>query len=113
PPAELEDATVVPLRELEQLMCDSEVTRMVMNAFGIPLDVGRTQRTFTKELRRAVLARDRHCQWPDCKLRASWSEIHHITWFSRGGKTALHEAMAGCSYHHHLIHKLDIKITVL
>ena len=112
-PAELEDGTVVPLGELERLMCDSQVTRMVMDAAGIPLDVGRTQRTYTKELRRAVLTRDRHCMWPACRLRASWCEVHHITWFSRGGHTSLPEAITLCSYHHHRIHQADIRITVL
>ena len=113
PPGELEDGTIVPVRELERLMCDCEITRMIMNAEGVPLDVGRTQRTYTKELRRAVLTRDRHCQWPGCKMRASWSEVHHITWFSRGGSTSLEEAICACSYHHHRIHELDVQITVL
>ena len=113
PPAELEDGTVVPLGELERLMCDSEVTRMVMDAAGIPLDVGRTQRTYTKELRRAVLTRDRHCMWPTCRMRASWCEVHHITWFSRGGHTSLAEAITMCSFHHHRVHEADVRITVL
>ncbi|PYG01819.1 protein of unknown function [Georgenia satyanarayanai] len=113
PPAELENGTLVPLGELERLMCDSEVTRMVMSAEGVPLDVGRTQRTYSKELRRAVTSRDRHCQWPGCRLRASWCEVHHITWFSRGGVTSMEEGMTACSYHHHRIHELDVRITVL
>ncbi|HLT84511.1 MAG TPA: DUF222 domain-containing protein [Phototrophicaceae bacterium] len=112
-PAELEDGTVVPLRELERLLCDSEVTRMVMSADGVPLDVGCTQRTYTKELRRAVTGRDRHCQWPDCRLRASWCEVHHITWFSRGGATSVEEGLTACSFHHHRIHEHNVQITVL
>ncbi len=113
PPAELEDGTLVPLRELERIMCDSEVTRMVMSADGVPLDVGRTQRTYTKELRRAITTRDRHCQWPGCTLRASWCEIHHITWFSRGGVTSIDEGITDCTFHHHLIHEHNVQITVL
>ena len=112
-PAELEDGTTVAPGELERLMCDSEVTRMVMDATGIPLDVGRTQRTYTKELRRAVLTRDRHCMWPRCALRASWCEVHHITWFSRGGHTSLAEAITLCTFHHHRVHEADIRITAL
>src|SRR5690606_10905938 len=98
---QLEDGTIVPLGELERLMCDSEVTRMVMSAQGVPLDMGRTQRTYTKELRRAVLARDRRCMWPTCRIRASWAEVHHITWFSRGGVTSLAQGICLCSFHHH------------
>ena len=113
PPGQLEDGTVVPLGELERLMCDSEMTRMVMDAAGVPLDVGRTQRTYSKELRRAVTTRDRHCMWPGCRRRASWSEVHHITWFSRGGRTSLAEGITLCSYHHHRVHEYDVVITVL
>ncbi|HLV05246.1 MAG TPA: DUF222 domain-containing protein, partial [Actinomycetaceae bacterium] len=110
---QLEDGTIVPLGELERLMCDSEVTRMVMSAQGVPLDMGRTQRTYTKELRRAVLARDRRCMWPTCRIRASWAEVHHITWFSRGGVTSLAQGICLCSFHHHLVHCLDVQITAL
>ncbi len=113
PPAELEDGAVVPLRELEQIMCDSEITRVVMNAEGVPLDVGRTQRTYSKELRRAVITRDRHCMWPGCTIRGSWCQVHHITWYSRGGRTSVAEGWTGCSFHHHLVHREDIRITVL
>ncbi|MEE6288212.1 DUF222 domain-containing protein [Georgenia sp. MJ173] len=113
PPGLLEDGAVVPLVELERIMCDCEVTRMVMNAEGVPLDVGRTERTFTKELRRAVTTRDRHCQWPGCHIRASWCEVHHITWFSRGGVTSLAEGISLCSFHHHRVHELDVQITAL
>src|SRR5690625_7776230 len=94
-------------------MCDSEVTRMVMDATGIPLDVGRTQRTYTKELRRAVLTRDRPSMRPRCALRASWCEVHHITWFSRGGHTSLADPTTLCSFHHPRVHAADIRITVL
>ncbi|WP_454084020.1 DUF222 domain-containing protein [Georgenia sp. Marseille-Q6866] len=113
PPGQLEDGTVVPLGELERLMCDSEMTRMVMDAAGVPLDVGRTQRTYSKELRRAITTRDRHCMWPGCRRRASWSEVHHITWFSRGGRTSLAEGITLCSYHHHRVHEFDVVITTL
>ncbi|MCK6209197.1 HNH endonuclease [Georgenia sp. EYE_87] len=113
PPAELEDGTLVPLRELQRLMCDCEVTRMVMTADSVPLDVGMTQRTYTRELRRAVTTRDRTCQWPGCTIRAAWSEIHHIVWFSRGGPTSVGNAATLCSYHHHVVHNESVRIVPL
>src|SRR5690625_917844 len=51
--------------------------------------------------------------WPRCALRASWCEVHHITWFSRGGHTSLAEAITLCSFHHHRVHEADIHITAL
>lgn len=107
---ELDDGTVIPLSELERIACDCEMTRVVLSADGTPLDVGRTQRTYAKELRRAILLRDGHCTWPGCSLRASWCEVHHITWFSRGGRTSAENALTLCAFHHHEVHRRDIAI---
>ncbi|WP_043498802.1 HNH endonuclease signature motif containing protein [Georgenia sp. SUBG003] len=112
-PAELEDGTVVPLRELLRLVCDCEITRVVMTAGSAPLDVGLTQRTFTRELRRAVTTRDRTCVWPGCTIRAAWSEVHHIVWYSRGGPTSAANAATLCTYHHHVVHNENIRIVPL
>ncbi|GAA4285775.1 DUF222 domain-containing protein [Georgenia daeguensis] len=112
-PAELEDGTLVPLGELIRLMCDCEMTRVVMDADSQVLDVGLTQRTYAKELRRAVTTRDRHCQWPGCRIRASWSEVHHITWYSRGGPTSVDNGITACTYHHHVIHRDHVRIVPL
>lgn len=112
PPAELEDHTLVPGRELERLMCDCEVTRIVMNAASVPLDVGRTERLYNREMRRAVTARDRHCQWPGCTIRASWCEVHHVWFFSDGGPTSVGNGCTLCVYHHHRVHQEHLRITI-
>ena len=44
---------------------DCELTRIVINSAGVPLDLGRTERLFTGPQRKAVNARDRECAWPD------------------------------------------------
>ena len=78
PLAQLLDGTLIPFAALDVLACDALIQRVVLDAQGSPLDIGRTERTFTKDLRRAALARDRHCQWPGCQMRATWCEVHHI-----------------------------------
>ncbi len=108
---ELDDGTVLPLSELQRLACDCEITRLVLDADGVPLDVGQTERTYSKGLRRAVLVRDGHCQWPGCTLRASWCEVHHIEWFSRGGATSIENGLTLCVFHHHEVHRRHITIT--
>src|SRR5690625_2600940 len=113
PAGQLEDGTPVPLGELERLLCDCEATRMVIDATGVPLDVVRRQRTCRTELRRAIVTRDRHCQWPGCRLRASWCEVHHLIYYSRGGPTSRDNGITLCSYHHHRVHEHDIRITLL
>jgi hypothetical protein len=108
---ELDDGTVTPLSELDRIGCDCEMTRVVLDSEGVPLDVGQTERTYSKALRRAVLVRDRHCRWPGCQMRASWCEVHHIHWFSEGGETSVENALALCAFHHHEVHRRKIDIT--
>ncbi|ACQ80583.1 HNH endonuclease [Beutenbergia cavernae DSM 12333] len=113
PLAELEDGTLVPFGVLETLACDCEMTRIVLDADGVPLDVGQTQRSYTRELRRAALARDRHCRWPGCSIRASWCEVHHRIWYSHGGATSLENAITLCVFHHHEVHRRHLGIDVI
>jgi hypothetical protein len=112
PLAELDNGALVPMSELERVACDCQVTRVVMNSLGVPLDVGQTQRTYKRELRRAIIARDRHCRWPGCTIPASWCDVHHITWFTRGGATSVENGIALCRFHHTTIHNEDIQIGV-
>ena len=87
-------------------------TRIVINADGVPVDLGRTQRLYTRAQRRAVIARDRHCAWPDCAKPARWCQIHHLNWWERDfGVTSLENAVLLCSFHHHEAHRRDLIIT--
>ncbi|WP_448071576.1 hypothetical protein [Georgenia yuyongxinii] len=113
PPAELEDGSLVPGGELERIVCDCQVTRIVMDAASVPLDVGQTQRLYNREMRRAVTARDRHCQWPGCSIRAAWCEVHHVWFYANGGPTSLCNGCTLCVYHHHRVHDDHIRITIL
>lgn len=109
-PAQLLDGQSVAPSELERLMCDCALTRTVMDADSILLDVGREQRTFAGGLRRAILVRDRHCMWPGCTLRASYCEVHHIRPFENGGETSADNALTLCSFHHHKVHRGGVHI---
>ncbi|MFD1504574.1 DUF222 domain-containing protein [Georgenia yuyongxinii] len=112
-PAVLEDGSLVPGGELDRIVCDCQVTRIVMDAASMPLDVGQTQRLYNRELRRAVTTRDRHCQWPGCSIRAAWCEVHHVWFWANGGPTALCNGCTLCIYHHHRVHDEHIRITIL
>ncbi|WNB87143.1 DUF222 domain-containing protein [Cellulomonas sp. ATA003] len=112
PPATLEDGTPVPVTELAAAMCDCDITRVVIDAHGELLDLGRTQRLFTGALRKAIIARDRECGWPSCHAPARWCEIHHIAWWDRDdGPTSADNGVPLCSFHHHETHRRDLTIT--
>ncbi|WP_159096359.1 HNH endonuclease signature motif containing protein [Miniimonas sp. S16] len=109
--AQLLDGTLIRFTALEVLACDAYWQRLVLNPEGQPVNIGRSERTYTGDLRRAVLVRDRHCQWPGCTLRATWCQVHHVQHWAHGGETNIANAITMCSRHHHDIHRDDIHIT--
>ncbi|MCP2266000.1 DUF222 domain-containing protein [Promicromonospora thailandica] len=96
--------SLVPTATLRRLLCDSAVTRVVFGADGQVLDVGRAQRTVTGQMRRAVIARDRHCVYPDCTQPPARCEVHHAErHWAQGGSTSVSNSALLCWHHHDLV----------
>ncbi|HWS57983.1 MAG TPA: DUF222 domain-containing protein, partial [Actinotalea sp.] len=110
-PATFDDGTPLPPSVLARLVCDSEISRMVFGPAGQVLDVGRAQRTYTGQLRRAVVARDRTCRYPGCDAPPTLGEVHHITHWGRGGATSVSNGILLCWFHHDLVHRRGLRIT--
>jgi hypothetical protein len=103
-PAELAWAGPVSVELARRILCDATVTRIVLDPASQPLDVGRATRVVPAGMRRAVAARDRHCQWPGCDVPAAWCDVHHLRHWSRGGLTALPNLVMLCGWHHTQLH---------
>ncbi len=92
-------------REIDRLLCDSTISRVIMGPKSETLDVGRATRAFPEPMRRAITARDQHCRWPGCEIPAGWCEIHHYEHWAHGGETSTANGLLLCSHHHRFLHR--------
>jgi hypothetical protein len=58
-----------------RLACDASVVRIITGPDGLPLDVGRAQRTATTTIRRSLEARDGHCIFTGCDAPPEWCDV--------------------------------------
>ncbi len=102
----LTDAGVeLPPEIVRRLACDAEIIPMILGGPGGPADVGRSARTVPLRLRRLLIARDKHCQWPGCAEHPSRCDAHHIHHWTHGGPTDLDNLVLLCHTHHHHLHQ--------
>jgi Domain of unknown function (DUF222) len=98
--AELDWGGVISGETARRLACDAGVSRIITDGKSEPLDVGRRTRTIPAALRRAIIARDRHCVTAGCDRPPAWCEIHHRTHWLDGGPTSIENLELRCHLHH-------------
>ncbi len=101
---ETESGHVLAVETIRQLACDASVSRIVFGPNSEVLDVGRKTRVIPTALRRAVIARDRHCTHQGCDRPARWCDVHHKIHWADGGETCLENLRLLCRFHHSLTH---------
>jgi hypothetical protein len=86
--------------------------RQPFTTISLPLDVGAASEVIPGHLRRAVIARDRHCAFPGCTQPPSVCQVHHLTHREHGGPTALPNLALTCRFHHlTVLHRWGWKLT--
>ena len=103
-PCELDNTGPISAQTALRLACDASVTRVVMSPDSEPLDVGRKTAIVPAGMRRAVIARDRHCRFPGCDRPQGWCDAHHVVHWARGGPTSVANLVLLCRRHHRLVH---------
>ncbi len=91
--------------QVDKLLCDAPISRVVTGPSGLPLDVGRSRRTVPPPLRRAVIVRDTGCRFPGCDRPPGWCDAHHVIHWRNGGRTTLDNLVLLCDHHHHVVHR--------
>lgn len=92
-----------------RLACDAAVSRLTYQANGAVEAAGAT-RSIPRTMRRALLARDRHCRFPGCSTRR-FLHAHHLRHWADGGPTALSNLISLCGAHHRFVHEGGWKLT--
>ena len=89
---------------VRRMACDCDLIRVLLDADGCVLDVGRTQRLVTPAIWTALVARDHHCAFPGCTRPPVMCHAHHIRHWADGGATSLDNLVLLCGHHHRTIH---------
>jgi hypothetical protein len=99
-----DDGLEVSAAAVRRLACDCDLIRVLLDAEGCPLDVGRTHRLVTPAIWTALVVRDRHCAFPGCTRPPVMGHAHHIRHWIDGGPTSLNNLVLLCGHHHRTIH---------
>ena len=111
--ATLNTGTAISVEAARRIACDASVIPMVLGSQGEPLDIGRASRIIPPGIRRAVVARDVGCVHPACDQPAANCQIHHVSHWANGGRTAVNNLVLLCAKHHWTIHHDDWRIVLL
>ncbi len=91
----------IPVGELRRLFGDASLSRIVLDAKGLPLEASEEVRTVPAGLYRALLVRDGGCIAEGCDAPAGWCDVMHLeTAFRHDGRLSLDNAALGCRRHH-------------
>jgi hypothetical protein len=100
----VEDGPAISVSNAQMVACTATLSWMRHDHDGTLLDVGRRRRRPTSALRRAARERDKcRCRFPGCESRRV--DLHHIQYWSNGGRTTLANLISLCKYHHLLVHE--------
>ncbi|WP_432861724.1 DUF222 domain-containing protein [Microbispora rosea] len=90
---------MLPVTSVHRLARTSTLVRLVMDAQGQVLDMGRKVRLATPAQRRAIFARYATCWVDGCPLPATMCQIDHADDWSTGGLTDLKLLGPACQFH--------------
>jgi hypothetical protein len=97
---ETQTGDLVDVETIRMLACDCSISRIILGPDSEILDAGRKTRVWTIAQRRAIIARDRHCQAESCDRDYRYCDIHHIEHWADGGTTTIDNGTLLCRFHH-------------
>ncbi|MBP2702291.1 DUF222 domain-containing protein [Microbispora sp. RL4-1S] len=90
---------LLPVSDVHRLARTSRLTRLVMDAKGQVLDMGRSVRLATPAQRKALLAQYATCYCQGCPIPADMAEVDHVYGWIDDGVTNLDVLAPACTFH--------------
>ncbi len=112
PDPHLDDGPALADVEVDEARCGAAVRKVRTAGRGAVLKWGHKRRTPTASLVRAIFQRDRGCAHPGCG-RTRHLHIHHVAFWSRGGRTEPDNLIMLCGTHHRALHRGEFGIKAL
>ncbi|MFK7889264.1 MAG: DUF222 domain-containing protein, partial [Granulosicoccus sp.] len=106
--AHIEDGPAIAASTARRLVDDCSVLAVVEEN-GEPLSIGRKSRKWPQAISRAILLRDKCCQFPGCSSTRHL-QLHHMKHWADGGETSLTNGVAMCGFHHRLVHEREYRV---
>jgi hypothetical protein len=106
------DGSRVPVDVAREIACNSLITPVLRDRYGVVLDVGRARRWVTPMQRRAMEAMYATCFITDCETPITECHEHHIVYWEHGGTTDMSNLVPVCQHHHRWIHASNPRITI-
>jgi 5-methylcytosine-specific restriction endonuclease McrA len=99
----VEDGAALSVTTAQMIGCSAALSWLLHGAGGRVLDLGRRRRRPNAALRKAARERDHgRCRYPGCESRKV--DLHHIQYWSNGGRTSLDNLVSLCKRHHMAVH---------
>ncbi len=91
----------LPFAEVRRLLADAGVSRLLVDADGVPVEAGAQVRSVPAGLWRSLHARDRGCIAEGCDAPAAWCDVMHLDRpYRLEGPLTIDTAGLGCRHHH-------------
>ena len=110
--SETADGTALPVGAVQRWCCEAIIQAVIVRPDGTVDRLCAEQRTANRQQRRMLEAMYSTCAHPHCQVAFASCRIHHIVWWTKGGKTVLANLLPLCETHHHLVHEGGWGLTI-
>jgi hypothetical protein len=92
-----------------RLACNAHITLSFDAPDGTSLDQKKLERDPSEAQRIEIRRRDNGCRFPGCGCK-NVTDVHHIVWASKQGRTIMSNLLTLCVGHHSRVHELGWKM---